>query len=77
MVQLEPFYTVKEAAKIARVSERTIVRAIRQRYLSVVRPVGCRRVLIPAVSLEVFLYGPVGAPMTTGRGVELETGLPA
>jgi excisionase family DNA binding protein len=73
MSALEAFFTVREAAKITRFSEETIRRAIRLHQLSAVRPAGRRRVLIPAISLEVFLYGADGAPMTTGRFEGLAT----
>jgi excisionase family DNA binding protein len=67
------FFTVREASQASHLSESTIRRAIRQRYLSAVRPAGRRRILIPAISLEVFLYGADGAPMTTGRFEDLAT----
>ena len=74
MSPLGVFYTVREAAKTARLSEKTIRHAIRLRHLSAVRPAGRRRVLIPAVSLEAFIYGhEEGAPMTTGRDASLAT----
>jgi excisionase family DNA binding protein len=75
MTTLGTFYTIGEAAKISRLSPPTIRRAIRRHELSAVRPTGRRRVLIPAIALEVFLYGAGGAPMTTGRFEGLATEL--
>ncbi len=49
--------TVPEAAARARLAPRTLRRAIAQQKLTVVRPGGLRRILIPARELKAFIYG--------------------
>ncbi len=65
--------TIQEAATTLRLSVSTIRRAIRLGQLHVVRPVGRRRLLVPARALEAFLYG---APLAN-RGLQAETAVTA
>ena len=70
--------TVQEAATTSRLSVSTIRRAIRLRQLRVVRPVGRRRLLVPAPALEAFIYGvPAGrdAPPTVDHALRSSLGL--
>ena len=58
-----PLLTVREAAATSRLSVSTIRRAIRQHQLHVVRPLGRRRLLVPAHALAAFIQGERVAPM--------------